>query len=322
MASTACCAAGVPVINEYNELGKFETINDMDCYFVGTGDKAVVVAYDIFGFNFKQVLQVCDRLAAAGFTVCCPDFFRGAPWPMEKFPPGPEDNLMEWIMSAGSFDKVNADICKVMDLLKSRGATKFGALGFCWGGFITIQLAASERFSAAGCVHAAFFSQDKELAENVMCPLIVLPAEGDPMESVKEVLDTKPFASKCVYKRFDDQIHGFVAARGDWTKPEVAAAAGEAIGLLANFFNANMCAAALECFLKRENSLELHDLPGRPVTIRHELYFLVHKKDGAQLRALRKYEWAKQEYLNKTPETRTAIRGMVFAVQTGAGLVL
>ncbi|KAK3270534.1 hypothetical protein CYMTET_21071 [Cymbomonas tetramitiformis] len=71
-----------------------------------------------------------------------------------------------------------------------------------------------------------------------------------------------------------------------------------------------------------ELQLELHDLPGRPVTIRHELNFLMHKKDGAKLRALRKYEWAKQEYLNMTPETRTAIRGMVFAVQTGAGLVL
>ncbi len=42
-------------------------------------------------------------------------------------------------------------------------------------------------------------------------------------------------SSKCVYQRFDDQTHGFVAARGDWTKPEVAAAAGKAIGIMADF---------------------------------------------------------------------------------------
>ncbi|KAK3235608.1 hypothetical protein CYMTET_54198 [Cymbomonas tetramitiformis] len=71
-----------------------------------------------------------------------------------------------------------------------------------------------------------------------------------------------------------------------------------------------------------ELQLELHDLPGRPVTIRHDLHFVVHKKDGAKLRALRAYQWAKQEYLNMTPETRAAIQGMVFAVQTGAGVLI
>ncbi|KAK3268131.1 hypothetical protein CYMTET_23350, partial [Cymbomonas tetramitiformis] len=59
-----------------------------------------------------------------------------------------------------------------------------------------------------------------------------------------------------------------------------------------------------------------------PVTIRQGLHFLVHKKDGAKLRALRAYEWTKQEYLNMTPETRAAIRGMVFAVETAAGALL
>ncbi|KAK3270389.1 hypothetical protein CYMTET_21213 [Cymbomonas tetramitiformis] len=71
-----------------------------------------------------------------------------------------------------------------------------------------------------------------------------------------------------------------------------------------------------------ELQLELYDQPGKPVTIRQGLHFLVHKKDGAKLRALRAYEWAKQEYLNMTPETRAAIRGVVFAVETAAGVLL
>ncbi|KAK3247367.1 hypothetical protein CYMTET_43139 [Cymbomonas tetramitiformis] len=71
-----------------------------------------------------------------------------------------------------------------------------------------------------------------------------------------------------------------------------------------------------------ELQLELHDLPGKPVTVRQGLHFVVHKKDGAKLRALRAYEWAKQEYLNISPETRAAIRGMVFAMETAAGVVL
>ncbi|KAK3239489.1 hypothetical protein CYMTET_50581 [Cymbomonas tetramitiformis] len=65
-----------------------------------------------------------------------------------------------------------------------------------------------------------------------------------------------------------------------------------------------------------ELQLELHDLPGEPVTIQHELSFLVHTKDSMMLRAQRAYQWAKQEYLNLNPATRAAIHGVVFAVQT------
>lgn len=45
---------------------------------------------------------------------------------------------------------------------------------------------------------------------------------------------------RCVYQRFDDQTHGFCAARGDWSQPSVAAAATKAIGILTDFFKANL----------------------------------------------------------------------------------
>lgn len=64
-----------------------------------------------------------------------------------------------------------------------------------------------------------------------------LPAKGDPMEDAKAELDKKPFADQCVYRRFDDQEHGFMAARGDWSDAKVAAAAGEGIELLGGFFD-------------------------------------------------------------------------------------
>ena len=54
------------------------------------------------------------------------------------------------------------------------------------------------------------------------------------------MLDKKPFGSRCVYKRYDDQIHGFCAARGDWEKADVAAAATEAIGIMRDFFKTVM----------------------------------------------------------------------------------
>jgi protein XRP2 len=36
------------------------------------------------------------------------------------------------------------------------------------------------------------------------------------------------------------QVHGFLAARGDWEKPEVLAGANKAIGILAKFLKANI----------------------------------------------------------------------------------
>jgi protein XRP2 len=55
------------------------------------------------------------------------------------------------------------------------------------------------------------------------------------MEEVKEVTDKKPFASKCFYQRFDDQVHGFLGARGNYKDATVASRAGEAVELIANF---------------------------------------------------------------------------------------
>ena len=41
--------------------------------------------------------QVCDRLADAGMLVAMPDYFRGKPWPADKFPPPDRDEFMAWI---------------------------------------------------------------------------------------------------------------------------------------------------------------------------------------------------------------------------------
>lgn len=42
-----------------------------------------------------------DRLADAGFVVAFPDVFRGAPWPLSKFPPPDRQELLDWI---GGYD--------------------------------------------------------------------------------------------------------------------------------------------------------------------------------------------------------------------------
>ena len=82
-------------------------------------------------------------------------------------------------------------------------------------------------FANAG-IHAAFFGKEKELAEKATNPICLLPTKDDPMEDVQQIMEKKDVASKCFFKRYDDQVHGFLAARGDFKDEQVAKRAGEA----------------------------------------------------------------------------------------------
>ncbi len=52
--------------------------DDMRCYIVGSGARALIVIYDIFGFAPANTRHNCDLLADAGFLVVMPDLFRGS----------------------------------------------------------------------------------------------------------------------------------------------------------------------------------------------------------------------------------------------------
>ena len=117
---------------------------------------------------------------------------------------------MGWVSTEGGYDKIAKDAAAAVAYLrKERGVSgKVGAVGFCWGGSITIQLGATGDFAAVACVHPAFFGQDDAFAKALKVPVCILPAKGDPMEKIKAVTDAKPFGPKCLYQRFDDQEHG------------------------------------------------------------------------------------------------------------------
>lgn len=71
--------------------------------------------------------------------------------------------------------------------------------------------------------------------------MLIMPSGTDPDHTpVKEVLDKKLFGDKCKYRRFDDMHHGFCSARGDWSIPEQATRASEAVDTFVKFFEANL----------------------------------------------------------------------------------
>ncbi|EKX35836.1 hypothetical protein GUITHDRAFT_155384, partial [Guillardia theta CCMP2712] len=159
-------------------------------YVTGSGSHAVIVIYDIFGFQDQcpQVKQVCDRLAAYGFLVVVPDIFvnnNNKPWPIDKFPPKPEDNLSAWIAgSDGSFFYTEClsqlQVCK--KYLAGKGVTSHSTMGFCWGGYICMRFGgeATEGLRSTIAVHAAFWDKEKDFAKNLKVPICVVAAKGDP----------------------------------------------------------------------------------------------------------------------------------------------
>ena len=78
-------------------------------------------------------------------------------------------------------------------------------------------------------VYSGFNPTLTEMLDKVQCNVLFFPAKDD-VDCVPfvETLKSKGF-EKSRTKRYDDQIHGFMAARGDWNKPEVKAAVEEVL---------------------------------------------------------------------------------------------
>lgn len=98
----------------------------------GTG---IVYIADIFGIWANSKLMA-DQFAANGYTTIIPDIFNGDVMPL----PMPEGlDIMSWITKGAKGDNPHtpAQIDPIIDesikALKAQGATKIGAVGYCFG---------------------------------------------------------------------------------------------------------------------------------------------------------------------------------------------
>ena len=138
-----CKAAGKPKASSYKSKGKISKLSDLPIYEIGTGKRAIIFIYDIFGWNEvnKNVFQFADEMAKqGGFTVIMPDFYRSEAWPISEFPP--ESDLQKkafqaWFKGIASDIVVRKDVYeKVLPHLYRSKHEKIGVIGFCWGWLI------------------------------------------------------------------------------------------------------------------------------------------------------------------------------------------
>ncbi|KAJ1887466.1 hypothetical protein LPJ66_009103 [Kickxella alabastrina] len=237
MSFTHTCCNTPAVKAEYAAKGVKGAIGDMECYFAGNKEskRAIIVTYDIFGYH-ANVIQLCDILGSQGFYVVLPDFLRGKP--LTEADLGKPGVFAKFAANEGSWAANKAAHKAVYDFLKAEGVTSVGVIGFCWGAHLAVSAASDmdREFGGVAIVHPSMIAEG-DLGK-VQAPLLALPSKDEPDYSKDfESLKDKAFFDKCYMERFNDMFHGFCGARGDWSKPEQARRANDAIKLISKFFN-------------------------------------------------------------------------------------
>ncbi|KAF4537507.1 Dienelactone hydrolase [Lasiodiplodia theobromae] len=226
--SLACCTIP-PVVSEgYEPKGEYITIDGLKTYRTGPADAkhAILIVFDIFGF-FPQTLQGADILATSDkdrkYQVFIPDFFEGNPADISWYPPDNEEKgkkLGAFFAGPAAPAKTVSRIPKVVDEINSKnsGISSWGILGFCWGGKVT-NLSSTEgtKFKAAVSAHPAMV--DPADAPKVTIPYLMLPSKDEDKEAVKAW--QQGLKVKNHVELFDDQIHGFMAARSNLSDARV-----------------------------------------------------------------------------------------------------
>ncbi|PHH87121.1 hypothetical protein CDD83_9282 [Cordyceps sp. RAO-2017] len=103
---------------------------------------------------------------------------------------------------------------------KNPSVSKMGILGYCWGGkVVALSTRAADPFAVAAAIHPAMV--DPADAAAVAVPTLLLASKDEPAADVA-AFEAALKTPKHV-ETFPDQIHGWMAARGDLSDPRVRA---------------------------------------------------------------------------------------------------
>lgn len=157
-------------------------IGDLPVYAVGDGPKCIIFAYDIYGTHGSRTRFICDYIAAAGYKVYLPDFFRNTAWnAAEPF----NDDFHFWIKLHDKYNVKEDMFQKLIPYAEEHGAKEFAIIGVHWGAFVVFNICSDKRFkcgiSIDPAVHLSieFHQQEMELYKSVVCPQLIIAAEDN-----------------------------------------------------------------------------------------------------------------------------------------------
>ncbi|KAF9738227.1 hypothetical protein PMIN03_001970 [Paraphaeosphaeria minitans] len=244
--SQACCNTPAVVSKGYQPKGEYIEVQGMKTYATGPKDakQGILFIFDIFGF-FPQTIQGADILAHTDkdhpYQVFMPDVFDGKPADISWYPPDNDEKgakLGEFFKTAAAPPKTLERIPKIIDeLTKSKGIEEWGLVGFCWAGkIVNISSFEGTLFKVAAAAHPAMVAGDD--AKGVVIPFAMLPSGDEDRTEVEKW--QKNIKTPNVVEWFPDQIHGWMAARGDLEQEKVRKEYERGYKLLLDFFHKHM----------------------------------------------------------------------------------
>jgi carboxymethylenebutenolidase len=191
---------------------------------------AIVVIQEIFGVN-KVMRDVCDWVAAQGYTAICPDLF----WRQEPGIQITDKTEAEWKRAFELFQ--GFDVAKGVDDLKATLATirghelcsgRAGAVGFCLGGKLAYLMATRTDVDASVGYYGVGIENDLGEAGNIKKPLLLHVAEKDkfvPPEAQKTVRETLERNPQVTIYNYPNCDHAFARVGGEHYDRQAADAA-------------------------------------------------------------------------------------------------
>ncbi|KAF9774373.1 hypothetical protein IL306_007638 [Fusarium sp. DS 682] len=178
-----CCTEGVR--HEGEPTGKMIKLGSgLDAYIAtapeGKAHKGTGIVYlpDIFGIWNNSKLMA-DQFAANGYTTIIPDVFNGDVMPF-PFPEGID--VMSWITKGANGDnphtpaQIDPIVVEAIKTLKEQGATKIGAVGYCFGAKYVVRNY-KEGIDVGYVAHPSFVEEDELKA--ITGPLSIAAAQTD-----------------------------------------------------------------------------------------------------------------------------------------------
>lgn len=171
----------------------------------------VIVVHEIFGLS-PWIRSVADQLAADGFVAIAPDFLT-----MKNIPGSPENPDAQAARAAIqtlNMDDVHRQISAIAQyaMRLPASASRYGIVGFCWGGAVSFEHAVRSPTLGASVVYYGTSPASARLA-SVRAPVLGLYASDDarvnvtvpPADSAMRALG-KTFS----FQFYDGAGHGFL----------------------------------------------------------------------------------------------------------------
>ncbi|MED6132385.1 hypothetical protein PIB30_018408 [Stylosanthes scabra] len=208
MSGPECCS-NPPTLNPTGGAGHVDNLAGLRTYFSGNphSNRAVLLISDVYGFEAPNLRKLADKVAAAGYYVVVPDYFHGDPYN----PDNSARPIPVWLKDHGA-DKGFEASKPLIEELKTKGVSAIGAVGFCWGAKVVVELAKVRLIQGAVLLHPSFVTLDD--IKGVDIPIAVLGAEIDKMsppellKQFEEALVAKPGVASHV-KVFPKVSHGW-----------------------------------------------------------------------------------------------------------------